>query len=119
MKPFELLAEAAIKGASPKAVIEVGVKELRNPGSVKKAVQEIVRVKVYQRTPSFRMAVVSDDSKEAVKAGRALKKTANVSDVRVIPDRASVTFLVTAKSKGDAVKLVRKQLGLVRIDTTV
>jgi hypothetical protein len=42
MKPFELLAEAAINGANPKAVIEVGAQEIRKPGAVKEAVEKMV-----------------------------------------------------------------------------
>jgi len=42
MKPFELLAEAAIKGAPAKDVIAVGVKEIRKPGAVKEAVEKAV-----------------------------------------------------------------------------
>ena len=42
MKPFELLAEAAINGADPKAVIEVGAQELRKPGAVKEAIDKAV-----------------------------------------------------------------------------
>ena len=40
MKPFELLAEAAIKGAPAKDVIAVGVQELRKPGSVKDSIEQ-------------------------------------------------------------------------------
>ncbi|KKL84848.1 hypothetical protein LCGC14_1960630 [marine sediment metagenome] len=47
MKPFELLAEAAINGARPKAVIEVGVQEIRKPGSVKRAVQRTLGEATY------------------------------------------------------------------------
>lgn len=42
MKPFELLAEAVVKGAPAKAVMEVGAKELSQPGSIKKAVEKEV-----------------------------------------------------------------------------
>ncbi len=47
MKPFELLAEAAINGAKPKAVIEVGVQEVRKPGSIKGAVRSVLGETTY------------------------------------------------------------------------
>lgn len=40
MKPFELLAEAAINGADPKAVIAVGVQEIHKPGSIKDSIEQ-------------------------------------------------------------------------------
>lgn len=59
MKPFELLAEAAIKGAPAKDVIAVGVKELREPGSVKNSIE--------QKLGKGRSQAVGKESVEAVK----------------------------------------------------
>ncbi len=115
MKPFELLAEAAIKGAPPKAVIEVGVQEGRKPGSIKEAVY----IKVYGKFLSFAIRVMVDDKKDVARLGKHLKPMGNVSNLTAIPKSGMVLFDVTAKSKGEAVNYVRDQLKRLGIEGPV